>query len=632
MNFLNNLNISKKLVVGFTVIVTVVAVMCAAVFVSLMSIKSAVAANDHVAAEVEAANAVLTARVEHQNSVRGIVASGDPSFLKLLKQHETEYQAAITKWQKVAPEDAATIDAVKATVAAIQAEEDVLIPMAQDPTKQADAMSQLLTKGRMFKLRDLHKAFVDKKQAEAKRLDAAQSGAQAFAIALLAVGSLLSVVLSIVMGALLTNGIAKPVASMTNAMTRLAGGDNDVEVPAVGRKDEVGRMAAAVQTFKDAAIENKRMSEERAEQRRLAEDARQQTDAERAANAAEQTKVVDGLAQGLERLAGGILTFRLTEAFPPAYEKLRGDFNGAMEQMQSTLREVAANATGVRSGAGEISQAADDLSRRTEQQAASLEETAAALDQITATVRKTAEGAGHARDSVGAARGDAERSGNVVRDAVSAMSEIEGSAQKISQIIGVIDEIAFQTNLLALNAGVEAARAGDAGKGFAVVASEVRALAQRSAEAAKEIKALISASSQQVERGVNLVGETGKVLERILSQVTDINSVVTEIAASAQEQATGLQQVNTAINQMDQVTQQNAAMVEEATAASHSLVTESEALARLIARFQLGAGAPAVTAAPARRAPQPTATAMKTVGRGGAAPKAEADEDAWDEF
>jgi methyl-accepting chemotaxis protein len=197
----------------------------------------------------------------------------------------------------------------------------------------------------------------------------------------------------------------------------------------------------------------------------------------------------------------------------------------------------------------------------------------------------------------------------------------------------VIDEIAFQTNLLALNAGVEAARAGDAGKGFAVVASEVRALAQRSAEAAKEIKALISASSQQVERGVNLVGETGKVLQRILTQVTDINAVVTEIAASAQEQATGLQQVNTAINQMDQVTQQNAAMVEEATAASHSLVTESEALARLIARFQLGAGAPATAAAPpARRAPQPTATAMKTVGRGGAAPKVEADEDAWDEF
>ncbi|MBW8813123.1 MAG: HAMP domain-containing protein [Caulobacterales bacterium] len=631
MNFLNNLNISKKLIVGFTVIVTVVAVMCAAVFVSVMSIRSAVAANEHVAAEIDAANAMLTARVERQNAVRGLVASGDPSFLKALTQHENEYQAAMAGWEKLAPEDAPTISAIKAAVEAVDADENQLIPMAQDPTKQADAMSQLLTKGRLEKVREAHKAFIDKKEAEQRKHAATLAGTQAFAITLLAVGSLLSVVLSIVMGALLSTGIAKPVSAMTNAMARLASGDNDVDVPAVGRKDEVGRMAAAVQTFKEAAIENKRLSEERAEQRRQAEESRQQTDAERNANAAEQAKVVDGLAQGLERLAGGVMTFRLTDAFPPAYEKLRNDFNAAMEQMQSTLREVAANATGVRSGASEISQASDDLSRRTEQQAASLEETAAALDQITATVRKTAEGAGHARDSVGAARTDAERSGNVVRDAVSAMSEIEGSAQQISQIIGVIDEIAFQTNLLALNAGVEAARAGDAGKGFAVVASEVRALAQRSAEAAKEIKALISASSQQVERGVNLVGETGKVLQRILTQVTDINAVVTEIAASAQEQATGLQQVNTAINQMDQVTQQNAAMVEEATAASHSLVTESEALARLIARFQLGAGSPAAAAAPARR-PQHTATAMKTVGRGGAAPKVEADEDAWDEF
>ena len=222
-------------------------------------------------------------------------------------------------------------------------------------------------------------------------------------------------------------------------------------------------------------------------------------------------------------------------------------------------------------------------------------------------MRKTAEGAKEARDAVGSARADAERSGVVVRDAVAAMSEIESSAQQISQIIGVIDEIAFQTNLLALNAGVEAARAGDAGRGFAVVASEVRALAQRSADAAKEIKALISASSQQVERGVDLVGETGKVLERIVTQVTQINGVVTEIAASAEEQSTGLQEVNTAVNQMDQVTQQNAAMVEEATAASHALTQEADTLSRLIARFELGATPQAAAPRPNR----PAVTALK---------------------
>jgi methyl-accepting chemotaxis protein len=218
-----------------------------------------------------------------------------------------------------------------------------------------------------------------------------------------------------------------------------------------------------------------------------------------------------------------------------------------------------------------------------------------------------------------------------VTEAVGAMSRIEQSSRKISDIISVIDEIARQTNLLALNAAVEAARAGEAGRGFAVVASEVRALAQRSAEAAKEIKTLISASSQQVERGVGLVGETGKVLERILTQVTSINGAVTEIAASAAEQATGLQQVNTAINQMDQVTQQNAAMVEQATAASHALAGESEALSKLIARFELGGpAAPAAQPTPKLHAP---VAALKTTGRGGAAPKlAEPDADAWDEF
>ena len=233
---------------------------------------------------------------------------------------------------------------------------------------------------------------------------------------------------------------------------------------------------------------------------------------------------------------------------------------------------------------------------------------------------------------MGSARTDAERSGVVVRDAVAAMSEIENSARQISQIIVVIDEIAFQTNLLALNAGVEAARAGDAGRGFAVVASEVRALAQRSADAAKEIKALISASSQQVDRGVNLVGETGKVLERILTQVTQISGVVSEIAASAEEQSTGLQEVNTAVNQMDQVTQQNAAMVEEATAASHALTSEADQLARLISRFETGeAKAPGPAARPVQ--PQPrTVTAMKTTGhRSGGAALAPA-EDSWDEF
>ena len=303
--------------------------------------------------------------------------------------------------------------------------------------------------------------------------------------------------------------------------------------------------------------------------------------------AREQAMIVEQTAAGLSALARGDITYRIPGRFPSQYAKLQDDFNSAIRALQSDLCVIDANARSIVSGAGEISGASDDLSRRTEQQAASLEETAAALDQITATVNRTASGTKEASATVQAARSDAETSGNVVRDAVSAMDAIQASANQITQTIGVIDEIAFQTNLLALNAGVEAARAGDAGRGFAVVASEVRALAQRSAVAAKEIKVLISSSTRQVNAGVALVGQTGEALQRIISRVTEIDGLMSEITASTQEQATGLREVNTAVNLMDQVTQQNAAMVEQSTAASQSLTNEANQLVDLIARFQL---------------------------------------------
>jgi methyl-accepting chemotaxis protein len=369
---------------------------------------------------------------------------------------------------------------------------------------------------------------------------------------------------------------------------------------------------------------------------------RAKNEADRRVNEEIQDAVVTNLAGALSRLAGDDLTARIEADFPGRYGAIKADFNAAMERLQQTMETVADTTQGLHSGTGEISQAADDLSRRTEQQAASLEETAAALDEITATVRKTADGAKHASDVVSAAKADAERSGKVVQDAVVAMSEIEKSAGQISQIIGVIDEIAFQTNLLALNAGVEAARAGEAGKGFAVVASEVRALAQRSAEAAKEIKALIQASTTQVASGVNLVGETGKALTRIVTQVTEIAGIVTEIAASAQEQATGLHQVNTAVNQMDQTTQQNAAMVEESTAASHSLAQEAEKLTSLIGQFKIGEMSSAPSRASARkpasagRPPQrPSRPAARPMVRGNTALAMHAEavaEESWEEF
>ncbi len=287
----------------------------------------------------------------------------------------------------------------------------------------------------------------------------------------------------------------------------------------------------------------------------------------------------------LSRLAGGDLSARVEAALMPSLDQLRVDFNAAAEALHQALAQVSDGATAIHASAADITRTSDDLSRRSEQQAASLEETVAALEEITSRVKQSAESASKTNTVVSIARGEAEHSGQVVTQAIQAMTRIEKSSQEISQIIGVIDEIAFQTNLLALNAGVEAARAGDAGRGFAVVASEVRALAQRSAQAAKEIKALISTSTQEVSRGVGLVGETGVALRSIVEKVAEIDALVSEISESAQEQSTGLIEVNIAINQMDQVVQQNAAMVEQATAASHALTGEAGELATVVSRF-----------------------------------------------
>jgi methyl-accepting chemotaxis protein len=297
---------------------------------------------------------------------------------------------------------------------------------------------------------------------------------------------------------------------------------------------------------------------------------------------------VDSLAAALQALAGGDLTQNIATSFIPTLEKLRTDFNSAVAKLSSAMQTVAENASGIAAGSQQIRTASDDLARRTEQQAASIEETAAALEEVTTTVSDSSRQAEGAGDLVRRTRENAERSGIVVRNAVDAMGKIETSSAEISNIIGVIDEIAFQTNLLALNAGVEAARAGDAGKGFAVVAQEVRELAQRSAKAAKEIKELITASNDHVKSGVALVGETGKALEEIVSQVQQVNSNVGAIVVASKEQATGLKEINTAVNVMDQSTQQNAAMVEESTAAAHSLAKEADALFALLRQFNIG--------------------------------------------
>ena len=407
--------------------------------------------------------------------------------------------------------------------------------------------------------------------------------------------------------------IARPLGRMAARMKRLAEGDHAVEFEGGERHDEIGVMANALQVFRDHMIARERAEKGAADHRNEVEAERERAVAETARAAAVQDAAMHALGDGLQRLAAGDLTARLDSGFPAQFAKIREDFNDASGKLMETLRAVVASAGAIQNGAREITSASDDLSSRTEQQAASLEQTAAALDEITATLNRSAEGAKHARDVVKSADENAKQGAVIAKKAVEAMGAISKSSDQIGRIISVIDEIAFQTNLLALNAGVEAARAGDAGKGFAVVASEVRALAQRSAEAAKEIKALVSASATQVGAGVKLVADTGTALERIISQVSEINTVVTAIAAGAQEEASGLSQVNTAINHMDQTTQQNATMVEESTATSHSLSHETAQLAKLVDQFRVGEA----TAAAKRRDPQQAAASAAAQARAG---------------
>jgi len=617
-----NFRIPTKLLVVFGVLLATIATMGLALFINSLVLEKSVARSERAYKVMQAADTATFRLTRQENSLRGFLLSGDDYYVKRIETvHKVKFFGALDK-----------LDALGADKIQVQAIRDAYADyrklaiepgeaLGADPATRPQAVELVRNDGVADKavapVEDALDAIQSwaEKQIEAEAL--AQKKAQALSNLVLVLGIALSGAIALGGGLLLSSSIAKPVAAMTAAMRRLASGDNAIEVPATDRKDEVGQMAAAVICFKEAAIAKIRVEKEAENTRTAAEAERAANDDERRAAAAEQAEVVEALASGLSRLAGGDLTARIDAPFAGRYQQLREDFNEAVAKLQEAMKAIVSATGGVNAGSDEIAEASSNLSRRTEQQAAALEETAAALDEITATVRKTAAGAKEASQVVATARTDAERSGRIVSQAVSAMTEIETSSSQVSQIIGVIDEIAFQTNLLALNAGVEAARAGEAGRGFAVVAQEVRALAQRSADAAKEIKTLISTSTAQVETGVDLVGQTGEALSRIVEQVASIDALMQEISASTTEQATGLNEVNTAVNQMDQVVQQNAAMVEEATAATHSLKNEAGALASLVSRFKVGAENTAIAPAarPGQRPAAPMVSKAKPVSR-----------------
>jgi len=596
----SNFSISAKLVLVFSVMLATIAAGGVGLYLNNAALAASAARTERARQVLSAAQDASFRLARQENSLRGFLLSGDTYYVKRIDEaHKVKFFEAMKQLRTLAGDDPAELGRVaKADAAFANYEKTALnvgIRLGMDPATRPQGVLLVSHDGVADKAIEPVEDALGAINDVAEKTQDEETAAQAAAMQLVTLGLVGGIAilagLALACGLVLARSIGTPVRAMTQVMRKLAAGDNAVVVPDADRKDELGDMAKAVLSFKDGALARLRLEGEAEVSRDEAARNRAAAEAERARVAAEQAGVVQALAQGLSRLSAGDLTYRIDTAFSGAYEQLRNDFNGAVSNLERTLGKIQENSGSMSAGAAEISQAADNLARRTEAQAATLEQTAAALDEITVTVRKTAEGAQQCDAVVTDARSSAEASTDVVGRAVAAMDEISTSSNQIGQIIGVIDEIAFQTNLLALNAGVEAARAGEAGKGFAVVASEVRALAQRSADAAKEIKGLINVSTNQVESGVALVGQTGEALRHIFEQFQQVAVLVTEIAASAREQAGALGQVNTAINQMDTTTQQNAAMVEESTAASHTLSRQSRDLSQLISAFTVHPGA-----------------------------------------
>ncbi|MDR6902140.1 methyl-accepting chemotaxis protein [Rhizobium miluonense] len=644
MSFLQNAKIKTKVL---TILIPICLIGIAGVLVvsnqfrdTVGTYSNFIAKDETAAVEMSRASQRMTAMSYNAYQILQYPA-GDPQTAAFSRDYQENKQVLLQRFanaRQLVPTEADTIDKLVARANDIIALTDQAVKagLIDDNNSAATLLKQVdpMINDEVVSIRQWLDAF--NKSLNDKSNMLAEEASSTIDDALIALGLLFAATIAIAI-LVSARGIAAPIERLRARMVSLADGNTDEPVSGIERKDEVGQMAAAVAVFRDSAIERLRLEQEADANRSLSEKERLEREAQKAKDAADAQFAVDSLAQGLGELSNGNLTYRLEQPFVANLDRLRMDFNASMTKVEETLVAVGQGGQAIAAGANQIRSAADDLSKRTEQQAASIEETAAALEEITTTVKDSTRRAEEASSLVGRARIGAEKSGEVMQDAIAAMEAISKSSGEISNIIGVIDDIAFQTNLLALNAGVEAARAGDAGKGFAVVAQEVRELAQRSATAAKEIKALISTSGQQVGSGVDLVTRTGQSLQQIVKEVEEIDRNVRAIVEAAREQATGLQEINTAVNSIDQGTQQNAAMVEESTAASYSLAKEVTALNEILGQFNLQKGRSHARPVAATERSSPAASPARSLrakiaGAFGGSGAATAASPSWEEF
>ena len=644
MSFLQNAKIKTKVL---TILIPICLIGIAGVLVvsnqfrdTVGTYSNFIAKDETAAVEMSRASQRMTAMSYNAYQILQYPA-GDPQTAAFSRDYQENKQVLLQRFanaRQLVPTEADTIDKLVARANDIIALTDQAVKagLIDDNNSAATLLKQVdpMINDEVVSIRQWLDTF--NKSLNNKSNMLAEEASSTIDDALIALGLLFAATIAIAI-LVSARGIAAPIERLRARMVSLADGNTDEPVSGIERKDEVGQMAAAVAVFRDSAIERLRLEQEADANRSLSEKERLEREAQKAKDAADAQFAVDSLAQGLGELSNGNLTYRLEQPFVANLDRLRMDFNASMTKVEETLVAVGQGGQAIAAGANQIRSAADDLSKRTEQQAASIEETAAALEEITTTVKDSTRRAEEASSLVGRARIGAEKSGEVMQDAIAAMEAISKSSGEISNIIGVIDDIAFQTNLLALNAGVEAARAGDAGKGFAVVAQEVRELAQRSATAAKEIKALISTSGQQVGSGVDLVTRTGQSLQQIVKEVEEIDRNVRAIVEAAREQATGLQEINTAVNSIDQGTQQNAAMVEESTAASYSLAKEVTALNEILGQFNLQKGRSHARPVAATERSSPAASPARSLrakiaGAFGGSGAATAASPSWEEF